>query len=273
MKHINTMTVFMATLIATPALAAQITFYEGEDFRGRMFATERAVGDFTRYGFNDRASSVIVDSGEWLVCEDIRYAGECVILRPGSYDSLRRMGVNNRVSSVQRLDSRRRNDRRYENMYRPEPLPQPTYEYRRRADERLYEVPITSARAVLGTPEQRCWVEQEEVREPARRGANVGGAIVGGIIGGILGHQIGGGRGNDIATAGGAVAGAAIGSQAGRNDGVVSTRDVQRCENVRPGPPDYWDVTYNYRGVEHHVQMSEQPGRTITVNRNGEPRM
>jgi uncharacterized protein YcfJ len=116
-------------------------------------------------------------------------------------------------------------------------------------------------------------VEQEEVREPARRGANVGGAIVGGIIGGILGHQIGGGRGQDIATAGGAVAGAAIGANAGRKDGVVSTRDVQRCENVNLGPPDYWDVIYNYRGVEHHVQMTEQPGRTITVNRNGEPRM
>jgi hypothetical protein len=54
MKHINTMTVFMATLIATPVMAAQITFYEGEDFRGRMFTTERAV-NFNRFGFNDRA--------------------------------------------------------------------------------------------------------------------------------------------------------------------------------------------------------------------------
>jgi uncharacterized protein YcfJ len=123
----------------------------------------------------------------------------------------------------------------------------------------------------LGTPERRCWVEQEEVREPARRGANIG-AIVGSIIGGILGHQIGGGRPAGHRHGWRCVAGAAIGANAGRNDGVVSTRDVQRCENVNLGPPDYWDVTYIYRGVEHHVQMSERPGRTITVNRNGEPR-
>jgi uncharacterized protein YcfJ len=36
--------------------------------------------------------------------------------------------------------------------------------------------------------------------------------------------------------------------------------------------PDYWDVTYTFRGQEHHVQMVTPPGRTITVNRLGEPR-
>jgi hypothetical protein len=32
-------------------------------------------------------------------------------------------------------------------------------------------------------------------------------------------------------------------------------------------------VTYLFRGVEHRAQMTSPPGRTITVNRNGEPRM
>jgi hypothetical protein len=31
-------------------------------------------------------------------------------------------------------------------------------------------------------------------------------------------------------------------------------------------------VTYEFRGVEHHAQMSSPPGQTITVNQNGEPR-
>ncbi|MGC3980066.1 MAG: beta/gamma crystallin family protein [Steroidobacteraceae bacterium] len=269
MKRMQTMVVVMATLVSIPAMAARITFYESEDFHGRVFSTEREVNDLRNYGFNDRASSVIVDSGEWLVCEDIRYGGQCAVLRPGSYDSLRRMGVNNRISSVQRISSRGG----YDDRYRPEPIPQPTYEYRRRANERLYDVPVSSVHAVTGPPEQRCWVEQQEVREPERRNSNVGGAIIGGIIGGIIGHQIGSGRGNDIATAGGAVAGAAVGANAGRGGSSVTTRDVQRCESVNQGPPDYWDVTYRYRGVEHHVQMTEPPGRTITVNRNGEPRM
>ena len=37
--------------------------------------------------------------------------------------------------------------------------------------------------------------------------------------------------------------------------------------------PEYWDVAYNFRGVEHRVQMTTAPGRTITVNGKGEPRV
>jgi uncharacterized protein YcfJ len=88
----------------------------------------------------------------------------------------------------------------------------------------------------------------------------------------VLGHQIGGGRGRDVATAGGAVAGALVGSNAGRNDGNSYDRDVQRCTNATNTTPAYWDVTYNYRGVEHRMQMSSPPGNTVAVNRNGEPR-
>jgi uncharacterized protein YcfJ len=47
---------------------------------------------------------------------------------------------------------------------------------------------------------------------------------------------------------------------------------VQRCESTTNTRPEYWDVTYNYRGTEHRVQMSAPPGRTILVNRDGEPR-
>jgi uncharacterized protein YcfJ len=54
----------------------------------------------------------------------------------------------------------------------------------------------------------------------------------------------------------------------------VSTQDVQRCTSVpNTGQPDYWDVTYSFRGITHRVQMSTQPGRTILVNAAGEPRI
>jgi uncharacterized protein YcfJ len=36
--------------------------------------------------------------------------------------------------------------------------------------------------------------------------------------------------------------------------------------------PAYYDVTYNFRGMEHHVQMAAPPGPTIIVNERGEPR-
>ena len=249
--------------------AAQITFYEHDGFRGRAFSLDRRVGDFERFGFNDRASSVVVEGGRWEVCEDTHFEGRCVVLRDGSYDSLGRMGLNDRVSSARPVDNNRQSQ--YQSQ---DPLPQPTYDYRRRPNERMYEATVTSVRAVVGAPNERCWVERQQVSQPSGRGdANVGGAIVGGLIGGILGHQVGGGSGKDIATAGGAVAGAVIGSNQGRdNNNSSSSRDVRRCETTASTTPAYWDVSYEYRGVEHHVQMSAPPGRTITVNRNGEPR-
>ena len=253
-------------LLATEA-AAEIMFYEGEGFRGRAFTTKSQVRNFERYGFNDRASSVIVERGWWEVCEAPRFEGRCVVLRQGSYDSLRRMGMNNRISSVRPAPARARHTSRA-----PEPLAAPTYEFRRRPNERLYDVPVTSVRAVMGPPERRCWVERQQVVESGHGSPNVGGAIAGAVIGGILGHQVGSGSGRDIATAGGAAAGAVIGANVGRNSSRVVDRDVQRCETTVNGPPQYWDVAYSFRGVEHRVQMSAPPGRTIAVNAKGEPR-
>jgi len=150
----------------------------------------------------------------------------------------------------------------------------PVYEYRTAPQERLYEVPVTAVRAVVGPPEQRCWVERQQVVEDRNDGANVPGAIAGAVIGGVLGHQIGSGRGRDVATAGGAVAGAAIGANVGRGGTQVYSQDVQRCAAVEGQPrPDYWDVHYTFRGVEHRVQMSAPPRRTIMVNIYGEPRV
>ena len=265
MKNRTLKTAFgLSALALATSAAAQITFYEGEEFRGRSFTTDKRVGNFERYGFNDRASSVVVDRGRWEVCDAPRFEGRCVVLRRGSYDSLRRMGLNNQISSVRPIER----GRQYSS--EPEPLAQPTYEYRRRPQERLYEAPITSVRAVVGPPEQRCWIEREQVTE---RRADVGGALAGAVIGGIIGHQIGDGRNRDVARLGGAAAGAAIGSQVGPNAGPVThERDVRRCQQAVSGPPQYYDVTYSFRGVEHRAQMTAPPGRTITVNEAGVPR-
>lgn len=177
------------------------------------------------------------------------------------------MGLNDRVSSVRSIG---RNARIDDDRYAPQPV---AGAYSRRHDERLYEAYVTSVRAVVGPPEQHCWVEREEVVQE-RSNANVPGALAGAVIGGILGHQVGGGRGQDIATAGGAVAGAAVGANVGRSGGQqVITKDVQHC-TTQPSQakPAYWDVVYTFRGEEHRVQMSAPPGRTVTVNQRGEPR-
>ena len=267
-RNIKTAIGAAAFILASQAMA-QITFYQNEDFRGRPFATSNQVVNFKNAGFNDRASSVVVDRGRWEVCEDANFQGRCVVLRQGSYASLNGLGLNDRVSSVRKV-----NDRRQYANEAPAPLPAPTYAYRQRPNERIYQAPVTSVRAVVGPPEQRCWVERQQVAAPVQNNANVGGALVGAVIGGVLGHQVGGGRGKDLATAGGAVAGAVVGSNVGSSmsGGQLVTQDVRRCENVTSTVPQYWDVTYNFRRQEHRIQMSTAPGATIAVNRNGEPR-
>jgi uncharacterized protein YcfJ len=245
--------------------AANITFYENEGFKGRDFSASKDIRDFARSGFNDRASSVLVTgSDRWEVCDNARFAGRCVVLRPGQYGSLAAMGLNDRISSTRLVA---RDVRIEEKRYAPAPVA--VHDYRRHNQERVYEAEVTSARVVMGPSEKRCWVEREQVSSSQ---ANVPGALVGAAIGGILGHQVGGGHGKDVATAGGAVAGAYVGSNVGRDGGQGYGQNVQRCESVASQTPAYWDVTYNFRGQQHRMQMAHDPGRIVNVNSQGEPR-
>ncbi len=253
-----------AAVLAAQA-SAQVVFYEHENFGGRSFSTENEVRNFQKYGFNDRASSVVVLRDRWEACEDSQFRGRCIVLRPGRYPALAAMGMNDRISSVRMIGEEVRIE---PERYAPEPMP--IYDNHRRRSERLFEANVVSVHAVVGPPEKRCWVEHQQVVTPSQ--PNVGGAVVGALLGGILGHQVGGGRGKDVATAGGAVAGAAIGANAGGGS-QVRNQDVERCANVpSQARPEYWDVIYEFRGVEHRIQTTVPPGSTVTVNEQGEPR-
>jgi uncharacterized protein YcfJ len=291
-----------ATAVATQA-TAQVVFYENEGFYGRSFSAERPVGNFEQFGFNDRASSVVVLRDRWEVCSDAGYGGTCIVLRAGRYPSLAAMNMNDRISSARMVAPAVRVE---EPRYAP-PSPEPVYDNRRRYRERLFEAPVTSVRAVVRAAEQRCWVEhdyrgqgrdgygqgqyqQGQIQPQYQQGiqpgnANVPGAVAGAVLGGVLGHQVGNGRGKDVATAIGALTGAAIGANAGggdtsvyiddgkrRGDGRGRPQEIRRCVTEQPSTPDYWDVTYNFRGQEHRMQMTTPPGPTVIVNRAGEPR-
>lgn len=254
-----------AATLATQA-AAEVVFYEHDGFQGRSFSANQRINNFERSGFNDRASSAVVMRGRWEVCEHAQFGGQCIVLRPGRYPSLGSMGMNDRVSSVRSVNEGVRVD---DNRYAPAPIA--VYDNSRRGNERLFDADVTSVRAVVGPPQQRCWVEQQAVEQ--RGGVNVPGAVVGALIGGVLGHQVGSGRGNDAATAGGAVIGGVVGANVGRDGGSTQMRDVQRCETTAStARPEFWDVTYNFRGQEHRIQTATRPGRTVTVNEQGEPR-
>jgi uncharacterized protein YcfJ len=247
-------------LMAATTAAAQVTLYSHDDFRGQQFTANGTVHNLDRLGFNDRASSVVVNGGNWQVCEDANFNGRCVILQPGEYPSLDRMGLSNEISSLRPVENRYgSNDRDRYDRDRGAHVAQGY------GGEPLYQAPVTSIHAVVGPPEQRCWVERGEYRGET----NVPGAVAGAVIGGLIGNQFGHGSGRAAATAGGAIAGGAIGSNVGTDN---YPGDVEHCRTVgRYDHPEYWDVTYSFRGEQHRIQMSSPPGSTITVNAYGEP--
>lgn len=264
MKRILTLAGALIAALLAPYATGQVTFYEQEGLRGRAFSANGPVRDFERHGFNDRASSVIVQRSQWEVCEHADYGGRCMVLRPGQYPSLAAMGMNNRISSVRPV--------RGAPQYPAAPPPAPArYPYYPHYGEQLFSANVVAVRAVFGRPQQQCWIEREQVVRDG--GANVPGAIIGGVLGGVLGHQIGGGRGNDFATAIGAIGGVAIGANVGRG-GQTYAQDIRRCGTASgSGQPAYWDVTYVFRGRTHRAQLAASPGATITVNGRGEPRI
>ena len=247
---------------APQPLPGQVTFYERDNFRGRSFSTTGNIDNFQNVGFNDRASSMVVVGDQWEACDDAWYGGHCVFLRPGNYPNLAAMGLNNSISSVR--------------MVPPgmpvaqtgwAPVPPPAYDARPRPQEQLFQAQVVASHAVYGGPSQQCWVEQAEVRDNRNQ---VSGTVIGGILGGILGHQVARGGG---AVAAGAIGGAVVGNAIGGANSGTRIQDVQRCRDVAPsGPPQYWDTTYVFQGVEHHVQTTQPAGASITVNQYGEPR-
>jgi hypothetical protein len=71
--------------------------------QGRSVAIEREiVRNLDQIGFNDRASSVRIEQGYWLMCSDAEFEGECRTFGPGDYASLP-PGLEGRISSVRRI--------------------------------------------------------------------------------------------------------------------------------------------------------------------------
>lgn len=92
----------------------------------------------------------------------------------------------------------------------------------------------TEAKSGSGPVATRTVCTDEKVVSKKEWGAkSVAGTLLGGAAGGVIGHQIGGGRGQDIATAAGAVGGAYAGNQIAKKnfpDEKVSYK--QTCREV-----------------------------------------
>ncbi|MEO5700801.1 MAG: beta/gamma crystallin-related protein [Casimicrobiaceae bacterium] len=71
-----------------PPARGRITLFDFPKFDGRGVSLENDVRNFDQIDLNDRAHSLIVESGTWQLCENADYRGSCVSLEPGRYPEL-----------------------------------------------------------------------------------------------------------------------------------------------------------------------------------------
>ena len=81
---------------------AHATLFEGSNLSGRSYSLDQAMPNLATSGFNDRASSLRVESGYWIFCSDANFQGECRTFGPGEYASLP-PELDNRISSGRRV--------------------------------------------------------------------------------------------------------------------------------------------------------------------------
>ena len=100
MKRLLAAAAVLATF-AQAAAAGELTLFTDSNFRGPRITVERDAYNLADMGFNDRASSMVVRSGVWQVCENKDFGGYCQEFGPGEYRELPRF--NDRVSSVREI--------------------------------------------------------------------------------------------------------------------------------------------------------------------------
>ena len=65
----------LSLTLAAPLAGAEVTFYSQEGLHGRAFTVNGTVENFEATGFNDRASSVIVQRGRWQHWQELLLIG------------------------------------------------------------------------------------------------------------------------------------------------------------------------------------------------------
>jgi hypothetical protein len=83
------------------AFAGEMTLFADDGFRGNHVSLQRDAHNLSDFGFNDRASSLVVRSGVWQLCEDKDFGGYCAEFGPGEYRALPRF--NDRISSAREV--------------------------------------------------------------------------------------------------------------------------------------------------------------------------
>ncbi len=104
MRNPSKLCVFAAVALAPLAGAADLVLYTDGGFQGRPLNVVIDLRQLGSLNFNDRASSVVIEKGAWVLCTEEEFTGKCVTLEPGRYGSLQELGLDDSITSVRRRD-------------------------------------------------------------------------------------------------------------------------------------------------------------------------
>jgi Beta/Gamma crystallin len=82
---------------------ADVDLYSGKNFGGKLFSTNRAVADLSKFGFANIASSLRVNNKQvWRFYSDKDFKGHFIDIHPGQ--SLKRLkALNNDIESLKAI--------------------------------------------------------------------------------------------------------------------------------------------------------------------------
>lgn len=82
--------------------AGDIVLYAANEYAGASQPLDESQADLHADALQGKATSTVIASGTWELCQDTFYRGQCVTLGPGKYPSLEDLGLTHGVGSVRR---------------------------------------------------------------------------------------------------------------------------------------------------------------------------
>jgi hypothetical protein len=87
---------------SNPGDAAGIVLYASKNYLGPSHIVDRSRADLRVESLQAEATSAVIASGKWELCEDAQFRGRCLTLGPGKYPSLGDLGLQYGAASVRR---------------------------------------------------------------------------------------------------------------------------------------------------------------------------
>jgi hypothetical protein len=87
---------------SNPGDAAGIVLYASKNYLGPSHIVDRQRPDLRVESLQAEATSAVIAHGQWELCEDTQFRGNCVTLGPGKYPSLGELGLKYGAASVRR---------------------------------------------------------------------------------------------------------------------------------------------------------------------------